>query len=97
MKSGRSADLKPDKLGLACKNSKCSDARTGDLGVLRIYEISLMEMTTPGRHRKDDLQAPYWNDRTIQDFGVLALIMLVHQKWISFVYRTSKYDIVVTK
>ncbi len=34
MKSGRSGALKPDKLGLNCKDNKCSDAGTWDLGML---------------------------------------------------------------
>ncbi len=34
MKSGRPGALKPVRLGLSCKANKCSDTRTGDLGVL---------------------------------------------------------------
>ncbi len=40
MKSGHSSALKPDRLGLRCKANKCSDAGTGDLGVLRTHETS---------------------------------------------------------
>ncbi len=43
VKSGRSSALKPGKLNLA---TKCSDAGTGDLGVLTTHEASPMEMTT---------------------------------------------------
>ncbi len=38
--SGRPGAHKPDKIGLSCKANKCSDAGTGDLGVLSIREIS---------------------------------------------------------
>ncbi len=37
VKSGRSGAL-----GLSCKASKCSDARTGDLGVLITHETTSM-------------------------------------------------------
>ncbi len=40
MKSERSGALKPDRLGLSCKVNKCSDAGTGDLGVLTTQETS---------------------------------------------------------
>ncbi len=40
MKSGRSGAHKPDKLGLSCNANKCSDAGTGDLGVLRTHGTS---------------------------------------------------------
>ncbi len=40
VKSGRSGARKPDNLGLSCKATKCSDAGTGDLGVLTTHEIS---------------------------------------------------------
>ncbi len=40
VKSGRSGALKPDKLGLSCKAHNCSDAGTGDLGVLTTHETS---------------------------------------------------------
>ncbi len=44
VKSGRSGAPKPDKLGLSCKTNKRSDAGTGDLGVLPIYEALLMKI-----------------------------------------------------
>ncbi len=37
VKSERSGAPKPDKLGMNCKAHKCSDARTGDLGVLHTH------------------------------------------------------------
>ncbi len=37
MKSGRSGALEADRLGFSCKATKCSDAGTGDLGVLPFY------------------------------------------------------------
>ncbi len=40
VKSGCSGSLKPDRFGLSCKANKCSDAGTGDLGVLTIHKIS---------------------------------------------------------
>ncbi len=40
MKSECSGAPKPDRLGLSCKANKCSDARTGDLGVLTAHETS---------------------------------------------------------
>ncbi len=40
VKSGRSGAHKLDMLGLSCKANKCSDAGTGDLGVLTIHEAS---------------------------------------------------------
>ncbi len=40
MKSGRSGALKPDKLGLSCKDNKYSDAGALDLGVLYTHEFS---------------------------------------------------------
>ncbi len=40
MKGGRSGVLKPDRLGLSCKVNKCSDAGTGNLGVLTTHETS---------------------------------------------------------
>ncbi len=46
MKGGRSGVLKPDRLGLSCKASKCSDTGTRDLGVLTTHETSLIELTT---------------------------------------------------
>ncbi len=42
MKSGRSGALQPDRLGLIYKASKCSDAGTGDPGVLIFHEASLL-------------------------------------------------------
>ncbi len=44
MKSLHSGALKRERLGLSCKANKCSDAGTGGLGVLLIYETSLMEV-----------------------------------------------------
>ncbi len=38
MKSECSGVLKPDRLGLSCKANKCSDARTGDLGIHATHE-----------------------------------------------------------
>ncbi len=38
--SRRSCARKPDKLGLTCKATKCSDAGTGDLGVLTSHDKS---------------------------------------------------------
>ncbi len=46
MKSGRSGAHRPGKLGLSCKANKCSDAGTGDFGVLPAREISPMKMGT---------------------------------------------------
>ncbi len=40
VKSGRSDAHKPGKLGLSCIAGKCSDAGTGDLGVLPTHETS---------------------------------------------------------
>ncbi len=40
MKSGCSGALKSDRLGLSCKANKCSNAGTGDLGVLTTHETS---------------------------------------------------------
>ncbi len=40
MKSGRSGALKPGRLGLSCKANKCSDAGTGDLGMLTTHETA---------------------------------------------------------
>ncbi len=40
MKSGCSGALKPGRLGLGCKVNKCSDAGTGDLGMLTTHETS---------------------------------------------------------
>ncbi len=40
VKSGRSGAHKPDRLGLSCKVKKCSDAGTGNLGVLGTHETS---------------------------------------------------------
>ncbi len=40
MKSGCSGALKPDRLGLSCKANNCSDAWTGELGVLTTHETS---------------------------------------------------------
>ncbi len=34
VKSGRSGAVEPDRFGLSSKRNKCSDAGTGDLGVL---------------------------------------------------------------
>ncbi len=45
VKSGRSGALKPGKLGLGCEANKCSDAGTGDLGVLPTHETSSMQMS----------------------------------------------------
>ncbi len=47
VKSGYSGDLKPDRLGLSCKTNKCSDAGTGDLGVLTTHG-TLLCSTRPG-------------------------------------------------
>ncbi len=41
-----SGALKPDRLGLSCKATKCSDAGTGGLSVPTTNETSPMEMTT---------------------------------------------------
>ncbi len=38
MKSGCSGTLKQDRLGLSFKANNCSDAGTGDLGVLTTHE-----------------------------------------------------------
>ncbi len=38
VKSGRCSAHKPGKLGLNCKANKCSDAGTGDPGVLTTHE-----------------------------------------------------------
>ncbi len=40
MKSGYSGTLKLDRFGLNCKANKCSDAGTGDPGMLIIDETS---------------------------------------------------------
>ncbi len=40
MKNGCSGALKPDRLGLSFKANKCSDAETGDLGVLTTHDTS---------------------------------------------------------
>ncbi len=40
VKNGRSGAIKPDRLDLSCKANKCSDAGTGDLGVLTTHETS---------------------------------------------------------
>ncbi len=40
MKSRRSSALKSDRIGLSNKANKCSNAGTGDLGVLTIHETS---------------------------------------------------------
>ncbi len=40
VKSGNSGALKSDRLGVNCKANKCSDAGTGDLGVLTTCETS---------------------------------------------------------
>ncbi len=40
MKSGCSGALKPDWLSLSCKANKCSDAGTGDPGVLTTHKTS---------------------------------------------------------
>ncbi len=39
VKSGCSDALKPDRLVLSCKDNKCSNAETGDRGVLTSHEI----------------------------------------------------------
>ncbi len=39
-KSGRSGALKPGKLGVSRRDNKCSDAGTGDLGVLPNHKTS---------------------------------------------------------
>ncbi len=44
MVSLRSGALKRERLGLSCKANKCSDAGTGDLGVLPTHETSLMKV-----------------------------------------------------
>ncbi len=43
-KGGCSSALKPDRLGLSGKDNQCSDAGTGDLGVLTIHETSPMKI-----------------------------------------------------
>ncbi len=45
MKSGRSGALKPDRLGLSCRATKCSDAGTGDLGMLTAHETCRLNPT----------------------------------------------------
>ncbi len=46
VKSGSSGPHKPGKLGLSYKTNKCSDAGTGDLGVLPTHETSPIELAT---------------------------------------------------
>ncbi len=41
MKNGYCGALKSGKIGSSCKANKCSDAGTGDLGVLPTHEASL--------------------------------------------------------
>ncbi len=49
VKSGRSGALKREKLGLACKANKCSDAGTGDFGVLPTQETLSMNPVMPAQ------------------------------------------------
>ncbi len=57
MKSGCSDAFKPDRLGLSCEASKCSDAGTGDLGVLTIHFGSLLVM--PAQPAPGECQLKY--------------------------------------
>ncbi len=58
VKSGHSGAFKPDKLGLSCKANKCSDAGTGDLGVLLTHEISPRSGVYDSTRRKYKYKVP---------------------------------------
>ncbi len=60
--SGCSGALKPDKLGSSCKANKCSDAGTGDLGVLHSHETSpCLGDAAAGSSSKCAFQQPAFN------------------------------------
>ncbi len=48
MKSGRPGAHEPDKLGFSCKVNECSDAGTGDLGVLPTHETGYITKNASG-------------------------------------------------
>ncbi len=52
MKSGRSAALNPDKLGMQCKTNKRSDTETKAPGVLPIYQSRPIGFSYNNIHEK---------------------------------------------
>ncbi len=58
MKSGCCGALKPDRLGLICKDNKCSHVGTGDLGVLPAQEKLPMNTITLDAKWSTELMMP---------------------------------------